>query len=182
MNNNNNNEIWKDILGYEHKYKISNYGNVQATSITKNTTKHRILKPPINKLGYEFVLLISKENHNSTMKTFTIHELVASHFITKPNNSNNVVIHINNNKRNNHYTNLKYVDFDDKSITQSNLDNRIKMIYQFNMQYNFIKKWQSMSEILENNATYKLSAIANNLCAINKSAYNYRWSYNETIS
>ena len=44
-------EIWKDILGYEGKYQVSNTGKVRSMNYN-NTGKIRELKLKLNKYGY----------------------------------------------------------------------------------------------------------------------------------
>ena len=67
-------EIFKEIIGYEGLYWISNLGNVK--------NKRKILKPAINKDGYYCVNLSKK----GKLKTYTVHRLVAIHFIENPDN------------------------------------------------------------------------------------------------
>lgn len=57
------NEIWKDVVGYEGLYKVSNLGNVYGVK------RKIILKPAPNEKGYMYVGL-SKNNHLSS-KEFT---------------------------------------------------------------------------------------------------------------
>jgi hypothetical protein len=71
-------EFWKDIIGYEGKYQISNLGRVMSTF------KGGILKP-INNEGYLKVILC-----NNGKKSFFIHRLVATHFIPNPENKQEV--------------------------------------------------------------------------------------------
>ena len=43
-------EIWKDILGYDGLYQASTHGRIRGTGRTVNgrTTKGKILKPYVN--------------------------------------------------------------------------------------------------------------------------------------
>lgn len=56
-------EIWKDIVGYEGFYQVSNLGRVKGLPITTRfgarfkTHSERILKPSIGKRGYVVVSL-----------------------------------------------------------------------------------------------------------------------------
>lgn len=68
-------EIWKDIEGYEGKYKVSNLGDV----ISFKLNKEKILKPGIDKDGYLRVGLCK----NGKRKNYGIHRLVAEAFIPK---------------------------------------------------------------------------------------------------
>ena len=60
--------------------------------------------------------------------------------------------------------------------------NKSKKVYQYDLDYNFIKEWNSLSEIIDNSNEYKQSAIANNLYGISKSAYKYIWSHSKTLT
>ena len=86
----------KNIIGYEGLYKIDEYGNVYD----KN---ENILKPYISNKGYKVIDLYK----NGERKKYTIHRLVAIHFVPNPNNYP-IVLHNDNVKLNTHYTNLRW--------------------------------------------------------------------------
>lgn len=94
-------EIWKDIIGYNGKYQISNTGKVRSTNYN-NTGKIKELKLKLNKYGYYEVKL---SKHNKT-KDYMVGRLVAQHFIANPNFKNKV-IHLKDVKDNN-VNNLKW--------------------------------------------------------------------------
>ncbi len=82
------NEIWKDIPGYDGYYQVSSYGNVRSLerpyticSKTIISTKSKILKQGIVK-GYYNVEL----NVNGVAKKIFVHRLVALAFIPNINN------------------------------------------------------------------------------------------------
>lgn len=89
--------IWKDIPGFEELYIISEHGIV----LNKNTGKEK--RSFINNNGYKYIDLWK----NNKATRFTIHRLVAITFIPNPENLP-IVMHIDNNKLNCHYTNLKW--------------------------------------------------------------------------
>lgn len=68
-------EVWKDVVGYEGKYQISNKGRVKSLPKMCGVRwdSGRILKPFTNKDGY----LIATLSNNNTMKHFQVHRLVA---------------------------------------------------------------------------------------------------------
>lgn len=107
-----NNEIWKDIKDFEGYYQISNLGNVRSldryvNSKLKNNNKvkmkGKLKKTHIHKNGYVYVEL-NKENK---VKGFRVHKLVAQAFL---DNSNNLtqINHINGRKDDNRVENLEY--------------------------------------------------------------------------
>ena len=76
-------EIWKDIKGYEGLFQVSNLGNVLSLKrkvyhpITKiQVINERILKTDLRK-GYQCVTLSKNGKGNG----FLVHRLVAIHFI-----------------------------------------------------------------------------------------------------
>ena len=91
-------ETWKDIVGYEEKYQVSNIGRV------RNRTTKKMLNKRIGTSGYYKVNLYS----NKQVKTIEVHRLVAETFIEKSENKNEVN-HIDGNKLNNNITNLEWV-------------------------------------------------------------------------
>lgn len=94
-------EIWKDILGYEGLYQVSNLGNVKSLNY-KHTGKERILKPRPDGHGYYKVALCK----NGKVKNFRIHRLVVEAFIGKiPKGL--VVNHINECPTDNRLENLE---------------------------------------------------------------------------
>lgn len=117
------NEVWKDIIGYEGFYQVSNIGRVRSLDrdmIDKNGIGYS-LKGSIRKIsctgkGYQNIGL-SKDGEQ---KTFFIHRLVAESFIPNPKNLP-IVNHIDGDTHNNHVSNLEWV-------TQSeNINHAIKI-------------------------------------------------------
>ena len=70
-------EIWKDIEGYEDKYKVSNLRKNK-----KNSKTNKILKQRLNNTKRYYVNLYK----NNGYKSKAVHRLVAKAFIPNPNN------------------------------------------------------------------------------------------------
>ena len=111
------NEIWKDIKGFEGLYKVSNKGNVKSLNyLNHGITK--IIKPSENKDGYLRVVLCK----NKKKKYITIHRLVANSFFGDYNNM--FVDHIDRNRKNNNVDNLRYVNPSENSKNRSKTKNK----------------------------------------------------------
>lgn len=94
------NEIWKDVLGWEGIYLVSNLGRIKSFSWRQY--KGNILKPQ-NQRGYRSVTL----SHNGQHKMMMIHRIVANAFIPNPENKP-TVNHIDTNRQNNIVSNLEW--------------------------------------------------------------------------
>lgn len=80
-------EIWKDVIGYEGLYKVSNQGLVRTYPKTHGTVfkKEFGLKMKNNKRGLNGYLVVSLSNNKKT-NCFFVHRLVAIAFIPNPEN------------------------------------------------------------------------------------------------
>ena len=105
-------EIFKDIIGFEGLYQISNLGNVK--SLPKKIVYGRkysktiylpekILKPKYDKDGYLRIGL----RKNKKTKTLFLHRLIAQAFIPNPQNKKQIN-HINGIKDDNRIENLEW--------------------------------------------------------------------------
>lgn len=105
-------EIWKDILGYEGYYQVSNFGRVRSLTRSEvipylETTRvrkrnGRICAPRFNR--HYFQITLSRDGRKEQPP---IHRLVAQAFIPNPDGKPQVN-HIDGNKTNNAWTNLEW--------------------------------------------------------------------------
>lgn len=91
-------ESFRDIIGYESHYEISNLGRV------RNKRTGRFIVTKQGKLGYPKVNLWKSNKY----KTILIHRLIGIHFIPNPLNYKEIN-HIDGNRTNNSIENLEWV-------------------------------------------------------------------------
>lgn len=92
-------EIWKDIVGFEGLYQVSNLGNVKSLK----GKEPKILKGHKDTKGYLQVELRKDNKRNISC----IHRLVAKEFLEKPKGKDQIN-HIDGNKLNNNVDNLEW--------------------------------------------------------------------------
>ena len=117
-------EQWRDIKGYEGKYQVSNYGKVKAVEkmVRCSCDKYRKLKEkelkPIIKLYGLYKdherLMVNLYYDTGLYKTKQISRLVAESFI-EGYSEDLLVLHNDNDTRNNHYTNLRIGTYSDNN-------------------------------------------------------------------
>lgn len=94
-------EVWKTIDCADSNYEISNYGRIKSFVKNKNG---RILKGSLHD-GF----LVVGFKVKGEIKQYCVHKLTAEHFVPKDNDKQSVVIHLDWNLKNNHFSNLQWV-------------------------------------------------------------------------
>lgn len=95
-------EIWVEIPYTDKKYEVSNYGRIK--SYCYDSENGRLIKPGKIR-GFNTATL---KIHGKLTQVF-IHKLVAEFFAYRESTEQTVVIHLDWNKQNNYFTNLRWV-------------------------------------------------------------------------
>lgn len=90
-------EIWKDVVGYEGLYRVSNLGNIYSVYSKRNKAQQKSIH------GYMLVQLWK----NNVGTHCSVHRIVASAFIENPLNKPQIN-HIDEDKTNNRVENLEW--------------------------------------------------------------------------
>ena len=93
-------EIWKDVVGYEGIYQVSNLGRVKSLNYN-HTGKEKVRKLDLGRKGYYLVVLCK----GGKRKAHIVHRLVMLAFIGE---SDLQVNHKNGIKTDNRLENLEY--------------------------------------------------------------------------
>lgn len=133
-------EIWKDVVGFEGRYKVNQYGKIYSI------LARRILKTCISNKGYELVCL---KNKNGRRKQYTVHRIVALAFV--PNENNYPIInHIDENKLNNCFTNLEWCTYaynnSYNGVGEKKIKAVSKTVYQYDLNWKLLAVYPSTRE------------------------------------
>lgn len=123
------NEIWKEITGYEGYFEVSNLGNFRSKDriirYKSNGTRlypGKSLKTETVVEGYQRIVLMK----GAIKKRYMCHRLVAQEFVPNPDNKP-FVNHINGNKADNRAENLEWVTQSENELhSHSILGNTMK--------------------------------------------------------
>lgn len=170
-------EIWKDIVGYEGLYQVSNLGNVRSVKRKVKLLRHGQDK----ERGYKNVILY----RNGTRKMWLVHRLVAIAFVNNPENKPQID-HIDGNPSNNVVTNLRWCTVKENLNFELAHRNRInshtqikgKKIKQFTQNGDLINEWDSISSAAR---FFNITREGIRDCCLGKqkTAFGYIWKYKE---
>lgn len=174
-------EIWKDVVGYEGLYQVSNLGRVKSllryvqNGRVVRRVNERIMTPVKANNGY-FRVYLKREGKGVNR---SIHRLVAEAFLSNPNNHPQVN-HKDENKGNNTLQNLEWCNSAynasygtrGKRIAEYNS----KPVSQFDLNGVFITDYPSVKIAAETLKVHP-SSIYTCVQGIHSIAYGYKWSY-----
>lgn len=160
--------VWKPIKGYETQYQINEYG------LIINRYGHE-LSPHHDKDGYLRVDLY-KDNHR---KKFGVHQLVALNFVSGQF-PGAVVNHKDENKWNNHYSNLEWIT--SKQNTNYGLGIRRRSITQGKRVAQMTRDGTIIATFLTSSEAEKATGVKRNHISMAatgkvKTAKGFRWKY-----
>ena len=146
-------EIWKDIVGYEGLYQISDLGNVKTLAREKIHKKDKIMIPTGKKYGYKEIGLMK----NGIRTIFQIHRLVAETFALDKKNFKSMPDE-----------NRALVDFDkleinhkDENTSNNALNNLEWCTHKYNNNYGNLRKKRKENAIKNNNIQFLKKSIEN---------------------
>lgn len=186
-------EIWKDVVGYEGLYQISNFGRLKhlAFILTNicgvHNVKERLVHPHIQNNGYYLCDLYK----NNIRKNVLLHRIVAEAFIDNPNNYS-FVNHINSIRTDCRCVNLEWCTKSYNTKYSYDTTNRkIKMnwkkgkdnanskaVIMLDKNNNYIKRFECIMDI-QRELGILYNSIVNCLKGRSKTSGGYKWIYAE---
>lgn len=169
-------EVWKDIVGYDGLYQVSNLGRVRSLNY-RRTGKTKEMKPGTDKNGYRYICLMVE----GKARYYKVHRLVYEAFVG-PIPYGHEINHINEEKADNRVENLETVSHKDNinhgTCMERAGEKHRKWVVQYDLHGTPIKEWSSMSQ-----AAKKLGIDVAQIsgCCLGKPHYhtagNYIWKY-----
>lgn len=183
-------EEWRDVVGYEGSYIVSNFGRI-ATIITlvkdkkrNRTRKCRLLSlssHTCNGITYKHVAL----TNNGVCHHYKVHRLVATAFIPNPYNLPEVD-HVDRDGLNNHCSNLRWVSHKE-NLNNPNTSNKMsstrlgkecsfnwKPVVQL-LNGSFIREYPNVHSVRA--FGFSPSGVSNNIRGKSHSSGGYQWMY-----
>jgi hypothetical protein len=182
-------EIWKDVVGYEGYYQVSSFGRIKSVDrqmADANGVIHKY-KGKIKALSLDnkgYLKLQLWRNNNKTTKK--VHRFVALAFIPNPTNLPQVN-HKDGNKSNAHVDNLEWIDNRGNQIhsftvlgrkQKSGFDHwQSKPVFQFNSDGNLIATHGSVTEAYRVTGVHPGLILGHISGKYKKSKYPFKWAF-----
>lgn len=176
-------EVWKDVIGLEGIFQVSNMGRIRSLDKYakvcgggKRLVKGRILKPTKLKNGY----YEAQFHHKGERIIYLLHRLVAIHFIDNPLNLPEVN-HKDENPQNNNVENLEWctskynANYGTRNIRM--MENReFVSVIQLDKGGNLIKQWDKMSDACRETGA-DISSMIRVCKGKQDTCVGYKWKY-----
>lgn len=191
-------ENWKDVVGYEGFYEVSDLGRVRSKARTISVKRgkieyalsvaEKIVKPTKRQHGYLGVCLYGHGGKNGRFTQKSVHRLVAEAFIENPNKYGEVN-HKNEDKTDNRAINLEWCTHKQNTLYGTAISRRVakatngvrsKPISQYTLEGEYIRTFPSMQEAGRNG--YAAGNIHKAIHGKYAHAYGYKWRYATTES
>lgn len=143
-------EIWKDIAGYEGRYKVSNLGRVMSLACKRA----KLLSPSNSKKNYKIVCL----RNDGKSKVHRVHRLVAKEFLPAQSTSQNCVNHKDFDRSNNRLSNLEWVSTKENAVHSRKHGRMLQLVKMSEFQ---IKRARLMKEVAHLLSQNKMSRLFN---------------------
>lgn len=166
MNEITENELWKDITGYEG-YKVSNFGKI----VSFKRKEPRVLKA---QKGTDGKLQVSLAGTDNKLHCERVAKIVAEAFVENPE----------------HFRNIEFIDGDCTNCSASNLkwvflttnakeqyQKKERAIRQFTLEGKYIQTWKSASEIKKSERFCNMKCLSAACLGKIKTANGFRWRY-----
>ena len=103
-----NKEIWKDVVGHEGTYQVSNLGRVKRLPMSESKAREELILSltTVKKAQYSGYNKVNLSD-NGVKKTCFVHQLVAKAFIPNPENKYGID-HVDGDGLNNNLSNLRW--------------------------------------------------------------------------
>ena len=176
-------EIWKDVIGLEGIFQVSNMGRIRSLDKYANVcgggkrlVKGRILKPTKLQNGY----YEAQFHHKGERIIYLLHRLVAIHFIDNPLNLPEVN-HKDENPQNNNVENLEWctskynANYGTRNIRM--MENReFVSVIQLDINGNMIKQWNKMTDACKETGA-DISSMIRVCKGKQDTCVGYKWKY-----
>lgn len=166
-------ELWKEVLGYDILYEVSNLGRVRTRYHVNEgyTTQYRYVEPNDNGNGY----LRFNFKLNGRQKTAYLHRLVADAFVDNPKGYNEVN-HKDENKHNNCADNLEWCEHNYNCLYGTRIERSAEKCSRSVRCCDTNETFKSLGDAAKHYGI-GVTALSNHLNGRSRSCVGYTWEY-----